>query len=106
VKGLRAAPKPQRIESKALTNSANGRACTLRLRGCCDPETVVFAHVRIHSGLGTKPPDFFGVFACRNCHLWQEARMAPHEDVLRAICETQSLMAAEGLLTVKGWTPR
>jgi hypothetical protein len=107
MKELRAVPKPQRVRSKALTDSAKGRACTLRWFGTCDPpETVVFCHVRINSGLATKPPDFFGFYGCAKCHRLQERSSGSIDSaVLRAICETQYLMAIDGLLTVKGWKP-
>jgi hypothetical protein len=109
MKELSPAPKPQRIKSKALTESAKGRACTLRIDGpnnCSSPETVVFCHVRVNSGIATKSPDFFGFFGCRHCHSEQERGNACDRQTMRAILETQTIMASEGLLTVKGWSPR
>jgi hypothetical protein len=102
---MTACPKPVRIKSKALTDSARGRACTLRVDGMCPPGTVVFCHVRINSGVATKPPDFFGYYGCGTCHDLEEHGHVAAEDVLRAILETQTIMAAEGLLSVKGWKP-
>jgi hypothetical protein len=107
MKELRPVPHPRRIKSKALTDSARGKSCTLRLRDCePNDETVCFCHVRINSGTGTKPPDFFGFYGCRACHRKQEIGFAPHYEILRAVLETQTIMASEGLLTVKGWSPR
>ncbi len=112
MKELRAAPKPQRIRSKALTNSAKGKACTLRGPWCGSEggPDAVFCHVRLvgNAGTATKPPDFFGYYGCRWCHRQQEARDGiwfTDRDVMRAICETQYLMATEGLLIIRGWKP-
>jgi hypothetical protein len=103
---MTACPKPQRIKSKALTDSAKGRECTARWAPSRhDPDTVVFCHVRINSGVGTKPPDFFGYFGCVDCHA-SEDEIASARQILRAVCETQYLMAVDGLLAVKGWNPR
>ena len=55
-----------------LRESARGQPCHLRLPGVCngDPETTVLAHIRRGgtSGMGQKPPDICGVFACSSCH--------------------------------------
>ena len=55
-----------------LRESARGQECHLRLPGVCnfDPETTVLAHInRVGiSGVGQKPPDVCGVFACSACH--------------------------------------
>ncbi len=104
------APKPVRIKSKALTNSAKGRECTLRGEWCGSlGEAAVFCHIRLpgNAGVATKPPDFFGVFACGWCHSKQEARGHFSDgDLLRAISETQYLMWQAGLLYTKGAAPK
>jgi hypothetical protein len=101
-------PKPVRIKSKALTNSANGQNCALRWgdwTGSCGGD-VVFCHVRGKGdGVATKPPDFWGFFGCQVCHAYEEAGHVPADEILRAIRETQTLMAMEGLLQVRGWKP-
>lgn len=102
---MNACPKPQRVQSKALTQSARGRPCTVRWTGCTyDPETTVLAHLRgpWALGIGTKPPDFFAIYACEHCHRQQENRLVPWEELMRALCETQTQMAREGLITVRG----
>lgn len=33
-----------------------------------DPSTTVLAHIRRSGGIGIKPPDVCGVFACSKCH--------------------------------------
>lgn len=44
----------------------------VRLVGICNfnPETTVLAHIRRAgvAGVGQKPPDLCGVFACSSCH--------------------------------------
>ncbi len=101
------APKPVRIKSKALTNSAKGRACTLRTMDCTY-DGAVFCHVRLpgNAGTGTKPPDFFGYYGCSRCHAVEERGLARAENILRAISETQYLMWQAGLLYTKGAAPK
>jgi hypothetical protein len=103
MKELRAVPKPVRIQSKPLTDSARGKACTLRWE--CDGTDAVFCHVRINSGVATKPPDFFGFYGCGACNKAEDAARVPAFAILRAILETQYQMAVDGLLVVKGWKP-
>jgi hypothetical protein len=105
---MTACPKPVRIKSKALTDSARGRACTLRIAcvGNIDPGDVVFCHVRINSGTGTKPPDFWGFYGCGACHFAQESHYVDWRALMRAVLETQTIMASEGLLSVKGFKPQ
>jgi hypothetical protein len=62
------APKPAKpLVSPALRNAARGRPCTLRWANDCDggTETTVLAHIRgTWSGIGQKPPDWFGIWCC------------------------------------------
>ncbi len=55
-----------------LRKSARNQHCHLRLPGVCnhDPETTVLAHIRrgVMAGMGNKPPDICGTFACSACH--------------------------------------
>lgn len=89
-----------------ITNSARGENCTLRLSVCNGkPETTVFAHVSVgfNSGMGTKPNDIHGVYACSNCHdVLDRRRKRPEdfstEDVLRALIETQLKLVDKGLI--------
>lgn len=57
---------------KTLRELARGQECQVRIEGLCnwDRETVVLAHIRrAHTaGVGQKPPDTCGVFACSACH--------------------------------------
>jgi hypothetical protein len=104
---MNACPKPVRIKSRALTESARGQRCTLRWR--CEGnswETVVFCHARgIGDGTGTKPPDFWGFYGCVDCHVAEDHGLVPNVDVMRAIRETQTIMARDGLIIIKGWKP-
>jgi hypothetical protein len=57
--------------------------CTLRLPGCNnDPETTVFAHApSIDNGMGLKAAqDFWGAFACSNCHDVADRRVSLEND--------------------------
>lgn len=53
-----------------ITKSAKGEDCQVRLPGICNhnPETTVFAHYRMNTGLGIKPSDLHGAYACSSCH--------------------------------------
>lgn len=126
-----AAPKPFAIRSEALTKSAKGQECTLRLPGVCnhDPSTVVLCHLpgskRTGSkGTGQKGHDTHAVYGCRACHDYIDGRQrrgdilrvgrydaAPLADaiildaMLRALDETHYRMVEAGLITVKGFQP-
>ena len=56
---------------KAITQSARGQICTVRLPGVCNfnMETTVFAHlsgIRLGHGVGVKT--MFGAYCCSDCH--------------------------------------
>jgi hypothetical protein len=55
-----------------LRKEARGRECQIRIPGCCNgnPETTCLAHYRLAgiSGMGIKPPDLIGAWACSACH--------------------------------------
>ena len=55
-----------------LRQFARGQDCQVRIYGVCNynPETTVLAHIRLGgvAGMGQKPPDLAGVFACSSCH--------------------------------------
>ena len=57
---------------KKLRDSARGEDCTLQIHPYCNgnPETVVLCHLSTpnNSGMGIKPPDWFAVYACSDCH--------------------------------------
>jgi hypothetical protein len=103
-------PKPTKIRSKKITDSAKGERCTLRISGVCNhnPETVVFAHIEGSNGMGTKNHDLFGVYACSDCHDWLDGRnylnvnlKAKYYDILQALQETQIKLVQKGLIEVR-----
>ncbi len=61
-----------RVISQKLRDSARGQDCTLRLPGICnfDSATTVLAHYRMAGtcGIGVKPIDLHGAWACSSCH--------------------------------------
>ncbi|MBC3491916.1 DUF1364 domain-containing protein [Pseudomonas taiwanensis] len=91
-----------------LTKAARGRECQVRIPGVCNgnPETTVLAHYRMAGtcGVGIKPNDLQGAWACSACHDAcdgrrgdigrDEARQYHAEGVMR----TQSILIREGVL--------
>lgn len=55
-----------------LRKYAEGQPCYVRIPNICshDPSTVVLAHIRRGgtAGVGQKPADLIGVWACHSCH--------------------------------------
>lgn len=55
-----------------LRDLARGKPCQIRIPGICNsnPETTVLAHYRLPGtcGMGLKPPDLLGAWACSACH--------------------------------------
>ncbi len=55
-----------------LRQFARGKECQIRMVDHCNynPETTVWAHYRLGAvaGMGQKPPDLCGAFACSGCH--------------------------------------
>lgn len=55
-----------------ITESARGEECLVRIPAVCNhnPETTVFAHYRLAGtcGMGKKPKDTQGAYACSSCH--------------------------------------
>lgn len=93
-----------------LTQAACGRGCQVRIPGVCNGnlETTVLAHYRMAGtcGVGIKPNDLQGAWACIACHDvcygrrsdigHREARQYHAEGVMR----TQVLLLREGLVSV------
>ncbi|BBE88224.1 hypothetical protein CHBNII4_12490 [Haemophilus influenzae] len=87
---------------------AKGRDCQVRLPGICNhnPETTVLAHYRMAglNGVGMKPDDIFGAWACSSCHdeCDRRTRKMDTEDVRLAHAEgvfrTQQILRKEGKL--------
>lgn len=91
-----------------LRKEAKGRECQVRLNGICNhnPETVVLAHYRMTrlNGVGIKPDDIFGAWACYACHDECDRRTRKLEaDFVRlahaeGVFRTQSILRKEGKL--------
>lgn len=62
-----------------LRDLARDEECTVRLPGICNhnTETTVLAHYRLAGtcGVGMKPPDTNGAYACSACHDAIDGRM-------------------------------
>jgi len=59
------------VRIKKIRDSAKGQDCTVETPWCNhNPETVVFAHYGApgEKGMGLKPDDTSGVYACSACH--------------------------------------
>jgi len=94
----------------AITKSARGENCTVRLSGICNhnPETVVFAHingVRFGHGMGLKANDIHGAYACSACHdaIDRRTHTTLEKDFLKlahyeAMIETQIKLIEKGLI--------
>jgi hypothetical protein len=94
----------------AITKSANGENCTIRVPGYCNdnPETTVLAHingVRFGHGTGQKVDDIFGAYACSDCHDVVDGRQRSNysRDELKlmhyeGVFETQLKLLAKGLI--------
>lgn len=96
-------PKPTKIRSKKIRESARGEDCTIRYPGCNnDKQTTVFAHINSRfKGMGNKSPDLFGVYACEFCHRMLDVeRRVPASEQLKALQETQMRLFEKGLIKV------
>lgn len=99
------------IRSKAITQSARDENCTIQLKGCRNrTDTVVFAHINDGSkGMGLKPNDISGVYACQYCHDVIDGRNR-HPDIpqykefylLRAYQKTIGRLVEKGIIKVQG----
>ena len=91
-----------------LRKEAQGRECQVRLSGICNgnSETVVLAHYRMAGlcGVGMKPNDLFGAWACSACHDEIDRRTSrtdageAHMAHLEGVIRTQAALIAEGKL--------
>lgn len=63
-----------------LRREAIDRHCTVRLDGC-NTEPCCLAHYRVIgvSGMGLKPPDIIGAWACFACHEQLDRRAFKHQ---------------------------
>lgn len=86
-----------------LRSLARGQVCQVRLPGCLSShETVVLAHIRRANvaGMGQKPPDLCGVYACHKCHSLIDGRemltgltkLELDQAILHALCRTLAIV--------------
>lgn len=93
-----------------LRTLARGKECMVRMPYVCNhnPETTVLAHIRRGhvAGVGQKPPDLCGVWACSACHdaIDKRAHMYNDQDLdgllLEALCRQLAFYAKHEILTV------
>ena len=93
-----------------ITDSAEGKRCTMRIPGVCcyDNTKTVWAHIRgIRWGAGgsLKPPDIIGLYACQNCHDILDRRVKTDFDrdyimqlAYEGHCESLSILWEEGII--------
>ena len=91
-----------------LTNAARDRECQVRFPGCsCESSTTVLAHYRLAGtcGIGMKPNDFQGAWACAYCHDIADGRLRAPAQLTReevrlyhaeAVMRTQAILIKEG----------
>lgn len=84
-----------------LRAEARDRDCQVRLPGICNgnPETTVLAHFRLIgiSGMGRKPHDFLGSWACSSCHAKVDTDKSPEVQLAFAhgVLRTQARLLEE-----------
>lgn len=96
------------MKQTKLTKAARGRDCQIRMPGICNgnPETTVLAHYRMAGtcGVGIKPNDLQGAWACSGCHdeidrrtRVMDADTARHMHA-EGVMRTQAALMSEGLI--------
>lgn len=98
-----------KIKSKAIRKSARGEQCTVE-SGLCNrnTETTIFAHIPDgQSGMGTKPNDTSGVYACSACHDVIDGRLCYSDFeshrwwyLCRALQRTMFRLVEKGVVTI------
>lgn len=92
-----------------LRRAAQGRECMVRVDGVCNfnPETTVLAHYRLTGfcGMGMKPDDALGAWACSACHDAIDGRTKTaytHDELeamhMRGVMRTFATLRKEGIL--------
>ena len=91
------------FRSKAITQAANGEACTVCGR---NDGTTVFCHLNeswAGKGMGQKADDFAGFFGCESCH-WRYdngSKVIEGWEIMRAMYRTWRRLLDRGILRVK-----
>lgn len=88
-----------------LTKEAKGRECQVRLP-CCNynPETTVLAHYRLAGtcGVGIKPNDLQGAWACSSCHDEIDRRTRIFENEFVRLAHAEGVMKTQNILIKDG----
>lgn len=97
------------MRQSKLTKAARGRECQVRIPGVCngDPETTVLAHYRMAGtcGVGSKPNDLQGAWACSSCHDVCDGRgktldrATARQYHAEGVMRTQAQLISEGALS-------
>jgi uncharacterized protein YcfJ len=94
----------------AITKSAKGEQCTVRIIGYCNGnnETTVLAHlsgIRFGHGTGRKVNDIHGAYCCSSCHDALDGRVRTNHTReqlqlwhLQGVIETQIKLIEKGLI--------
>ena len=95
--------------TKVLRTLAKGKPCMVRIPNVCNhnPETTVLAHIRrAGTGMGMKPPDIIGVWACSDCHdsidrrnnMGAYTKLEIDSFILDALCRQLDWYVREGVI--------
>ena len=110
---MTALEKRRPFRSKAITQAANGEACTVCGR---NDGTTVFCHLNeswAGKGMGQKADDFAGFFGCELCHTAYDNKGKPIRrgveyrlnvedwEIMRAMYRTWRRLLDRGILLVK-----
>lgn len=89
-----------------LTKLARGRECQVRLPGICnhDPDTTVLAHYRLAGtcGMGIKPHDLLGAWACSSCHDEIDRRTRRIDADSAALAHLEGVIRTQAILLKEG----
>lgn len=93
-----------------LRKLARGQDCQVRIPGICnfDPETTVLAHYRLAGacGMGLKPHDLLGAWACSSCHdeIDRRTRLMDADSAalmhLEGVVRTLAELIKQGVITI------
>jgi hypothetical protein len=89
-----------------LTKAARGRECQVRMPGVCNsnPETTILAHYRMAGtcGVGIKPNDLQGAWACSACHDACDGRTRVVDRETARQCHAEGVMRTQAQLLREG----
>lgn len=98
-----------KTRSDLIRKSAKGEECTVRIDGVCNrnPETTVFAHAPYHGRFGMRDKDYWGAYACSDCHDYLDGRSTRVMNLcgnlwMDAIRQTLDKLIEKGIISIKG----